>query len=97
MDMAAKKVSFGARPKAKASLEDWVETREVIESSALESQPDSQKQGLKPEKLPDHTVKMKRLTLDISEPLHRAIKSKAVAEGMTMVEMLRDLLDETYG
>lgn len=95
--MAAKKVSFGARPKAKAGLEDWVENREVVESLVPESQSDVHKQELKPEKLPDQVVKMKRLTLDIPEPLHRAIKGKAVAEGMTMVEMLRDLLDETYG
>ncbi len=41
--------------------------------------------------------KMKRLTLDLPEGLHRAIKRRAVDEGVTMVEMLRTLLEEQYG
>lgn len=40
--------------------------------------------------------KMKRLTLDLPEALHRAIKRRAVEEGVTMVEMLRTLLEERY-
>ena len=41
--------------------------------------------------------KMKRLTLDLPEGLHRAIKRRAVDEGVTMVEMLRTLLEQQYG
>jgi outer membrane biosynthesis protein TonB len=41
-------------------------------------------------------VKMKRLTLDISKPLHKAIKAKAVEEGISIVDMLRALLKEHY-
>jgi predicted DNA binding CopG/RHH family protein len=41
--------------------------------------------------------KMKRLTLDLPEGLHRAIKRRAVEEGVTMVEMLRTLLEQEYG
>ena len=41
--------------------------------------------------------KMKRLTLDLPEGLHRAIKRRAVEEGVTMVEMLRTLLEAQYG
>jgi predicted DNA binding CopG/RHH family protein len=40
---------------------------------------------------------MKRLTLDIPEELHRAIKRKAVDEGVTMAELLRSLLEQHYG
>jgi len=36
--------------------------------------------------------KMKRLTLDLPEGLPRAMKRRAVEEGVTMVEMLRTLL-----
>jgi len=36
---------------------------------------------------PDHTP----------EGLHRAIKHRAVEEGVTMVDMLRKLLEEQYG
>jgi predicted DNA binding CopG/RHH family protein len=41
--------------------------------------------------------KTKRLTLDLPEGLHRAIKRRAVEEGVTMVEMLRTLLEQEYG
>jgi hypothetical protein len=41
--------------------------------------------------------KIKRLTLDLPEGLHRAIKRRAVDEGVTIVEMLRRLLEERYG
>ena len=40
--------------------------------------------------------KMKRLTLDLPEGLHRAIKRRAVEEGVTLVDMLRTLLEEQY-
>jgi predicted DNA binding CopG/RHH family protein len=39
---------------------------------------------------------MKRLTLDLSEPLHRAIKKNAAEEGVTMARKLRALLSEHY-
>jgi predicted DNA binding CopG/RHH family protein len=42
-------------------------------------------------------AKMKRLTLDIPEPLHKAIKTRSVQEGVAMVDMLRELLDKHYG
>lgn len=42
-------------------------------------------------------VKMKRLTLDIPEALHREIKKNAAHEGITMVEKLRALLMQHYG
>ncbi len=41
--------------------------------------------------------KTKRLTLDLPEGLHRAIKRRAVDEGVTMVDMLRKLLQDQYG
>ncbi len=42
-------------------------------------------------------VKLKRLTLDLPETLHRTIKMRAVTEGLSIVEMLRDLLEREYG
>ena len=39
----------------------------------------------------------KRLTLDLPEELHRAIKLNAVQEGVTMAHKLRGLLIEHYG
>jgi predicted DNA binding CopG/RHH family protein len=48
------------------------------------------------EKVIEKAAKMKRLTLDIAKPLHKAIKAKAVEEGMPMVDMLRSLLEKHY-
>jgi predicted DNA binding CopG/RHH family protein len=46
---------------------------------------------------PTEKPKLKRLTLDIPEQLHRSIKGKAAQEGVAMVDMLRDLLEDKYG
>ena len=45
---------------------------------------------------PEPPTRMKRLTLDLHEPLHRAIKKNAAEEGVTMAEKLRALLSEHY-
>ena len=49
-----------------------------------------------PEKPEEPKEKVKRLTLDIPESLHRRIKGQAVMERVTMVEMLRELLEATH-
>ena len=41
--------------------------------------------------------KMKRLPFDLPESLHRAIKLRAVAAGVTIVDMLRSYLKNTTG
>ena len=83
--MTRKKVALSAKPTDKpASVDDWVAT------------PRSETEPVTPQAIAPKE-KMKRLTLDIPESLHRAIKSKAVAEGMAMVDMLRDDLMQKYG
>ena len=83
--MAAKKVSFNAKPKQEkpANIDEWVQSRDsktINPKSALEEAPE----------------KIKRLTLDIPESLHRAIKKKAVEDGETMADQLRSLLEKHY-
>jgi predicted DNA binding CopG/RHH family protein len=39
---------------------------------------------------------MKRLTLDISKDVHRAIKKRAADEGVAMVDLLREDLAQKY-
>jgi predicted DNA binding CopG/RHH family protein len=59
-------------------VEDWMDMVQDSEGPSLCS---------------DTTVdKTKRLTIDISEPLHRALKIKAVTDGVTMAEIVRELL-----
>jgi hypothetical protein len=42
-------------------------------------------------------ARIKRLTLDLPEGLHRAIKVSAAQDGVTMAEKLRALLLKHYG
>ena len=52
-------------------------------------------QGQDPE--PPPAAPIKRLTLDLPAPLHRAIKMRAVEEGTTILAMLQALLEQEYG
>jgi predicted DNA binding CopG/RHH family protein len=79
--MVAKKVSMGAKPKQSTKAMP-VDNRG--EKAVISTQP-------------NQLVKMKRLTLDIPESLHRAIKTRSVEKGVAMVDMLRILLDKHYG
>ena len=88
--MAGKKVSFGRKPGTvdkPVDLEEWVTNREALVEI---EHPLVSEAETKPEKI-------KRLTLDIPESLHKAIKLKATTEGVTMVNLLRELLEEHYG
>lgn len=83
--MPAKKVSMGKKPgfqEKPTGIEEWVANREGVQ---VEEQPKE-----------DQPVKIKRLTLDIPEGLHRAIKRKAVEEGVTMADLLRVLLEQHF-
>jgi len=41
-------------------------------------------------------IRIKRLTLDLPEPLHRVIKKNAAEEGVTMAQKLRAILMKCY-
>jgi hypothetical protein len=43
-----------------------------------------------------NSTRIKRLTLDLDETLHRAIKTNAAEEGVTMAQKLRVLLTDSY-
>lgn len=75
-------------------------TKKVAQKQAaevVEAQPVPLTDEPAKEQASEKAVKMKRLTLDISKPLHKAIKAKAVEEGISIVDMLRALLKEHYG
>ena len=52
-------------------------------------------QGQEP--VPPPAAPIKRLTLDLPAPLHRAIKMRAVEEDTTILAMLQALLEHEYG
>lgn len=41
-------------------------------------------------------VKMKRLTIDVSEELHRRIKSNCAVKGVKMADEIRTLLEQHF-
>lgn len=86
-----KQISFGAKPKVEPSLENWVENRDVPTP-----EPNTTPVKVEPAPVEETQLKMKRLTLDIPEELHRKIKGQAAIAGVTMVDMLRALLEEHY-
>ncbi len=87
--MAAKKVGFKPKPQNEQSgdLEKWVSDRELNEQSS---------HTVETNKPTEAKSKMKRLTIDVSEELHRAIKMRAVEQGVPMADMLRSLLENNY-
>jgi len=106
--MAIKKTALQARktttippkPSATEKIEQFVSgTAPTIATPKPETksgvqQIDSIVQGPQPK---TEKGKLKRLTLDIPEDLHRSIKMKSVSLGIPMVDMLRTLLDSNYG
>jgi hypothetical protein len=79
----------------KAKLKEQVAVEPVIAEPVItEAALDSKKGTSEPAS--EKATKMKRLTLDIAKPLHKAIKAKAVEDGVPMVDMLRSLLEKHY-
>jgi hypothetical protein len=103
--MPSKKVNFGTKPQKQPDVDAWVESRDAPTDKTVKKLPATKEQApatssktkAKAQGVVDKPDKdtLKRLTLDIPA-LHRRIKGKAVMEGVTMVNMLRELLEETY-
>ena len=90
---SGKKVAFTAKPQ-QAQLDEWVSATapEPASEAPLATAPEPA--------IPQSSiegVKMKRLTLDIPETLHRSIKLQAVTQSVSMVDLLRTLLEKEYG
>jgi hypothetical protein len=85
---SGKKITIPATPK-QAQLDQWVSATDLPDPIPTPS-------NLSSTPKPIDQPKMKRLTLDIPEDLHRSIKLKAVTQGVSMVDLLRTLLEENY-
>jgi hypothetical protein len=91
--MSAKKVNISKKPGARENpidIEQWV-------SDCPTGTGIANRDAVTPDPQQEQPEKMKRLTLDIPESLHKAIKRQAVDSGVTMAELLRDLLEQHYG
>jgi len=80
--MSTKKVSIGAKPTSKAAP---VSADDWVENRDAASQ------------APEATERMKRLTIDVPESLHRAIKRDCADRGNKIADEVRELLMQKYG
>ena len=101
--MAAKKVGFKPKPNNNRAgdVEKWVSERFAPDGREHEGVLSQQNAAVTPQNVVQTTPtetkpKMKRLTIDVTEKLHRAIKMKAVEQGTPMADMLRELLESNY-
>ena len=82
--MSGKKIAIGTKPTAKpapAPVDNWVESR-ASEGSQVEPE-EANEPG-------------ERLTVDIRESLHRAIKSQCAMRGSKIADEVRELLLQKY-
>lgn len=79
--MSAKKVPLGGKPTKRTAPTD---ADAWVESQGA------------PEAAVASTGKMKRLTIDISEELHKIIKTQCAMRGTKIVDEIRDLLAQKY-
>jgi predicted DNA binding CopG/RHH family protein len=77
--MAGKKVNFGAKP----ALEEKPSLDNWVETRQVEPAP------TEPE-----PEKMKRMTIDVPESLHRAFKTKTSADGKQMADLVRAWIED---
>jgi len=77
--MSGKRVGIALKPGVQRSADAWVGVQ----------QPASPSQGA-----PTTAPVIKRLTIDISEELHRRLKVKAATEGVRMADLVRVWISE---
>ena len=96
--MVTKKTALQAtRPSAAEKLEQFVSGNPSTIATKSQAKSKPAESIVQTPQIETEKTKLKRLTLDISEELHRSIKMKSVSLGIPMVDMLRTLLDKNYG
>jgi hypothetical protein len=92
----SKTVSIGKRPTARPSTEaidKWMEGK-AADGAGDPTPPPVVEKVASAEKV--SAPKMKRLTIDIPDSLHRRVKSRCGQDGLRMADVIRDLLDQRF-
>lgn len=92
----SKTVSIGKRPTARPSAEaidKWMEGKAADGAGDPAPAPVAKK-AAPVEKV--EPPKMKRLTIDIPDSLHRRVKSRCGQDGLRMADVIRDLLEQRF-
>ncbi|MES2709457.1 MAG: plasmid partition protein ParG [Verrucomicrobiota bacterium] len=89
-----KTVNIGMRPAARPTAEaidKWMEGNSAGAGEPGAESPPAAAGSVKPP-----APKMKRLTIDIPDSLHRRVKSRCGQDGLRMADVIRDLLDQRF-
>jgi hypothetical protein len=92
----SKKVKFGTAPGNTVNIDGWVSSRDAGAGEAPTENTPSVETNAPPPPPEPEPEKLKRLTLDIPQNLHKRIKSKAADEGVPMINLIRPLLEEHF-
>lgn len=94
--MSAKKVTIGAKPKRDpVAVDAWVGGGDR-ENASNPSPAQSEVVTHPATRAPAAAEPMKRLTIDISEGLHRRVKTGCAAEGAKIADVVREYLDKRF-
>jgi hypothetical protein len=91
----SKTVNIGKRPAARPSAEaidKWMESQESGAGVPATAAPQTTEAAEPNASAP----KMKRLTIDIPDSLHRRVKSRCGQDGLRMADVIRDLLEKRF-
>ncbi len=83
-----KTIAFGTKPESRITArnpDDWV--RDVESVAPAQTLPNSELTN----------EPMKRLTIDVSENLHRRIKMACARDGLKIADEVRSLLEKRFG
>lgn len=80
--MSGKRVAIGLKPGRERQADAWVARSEPSAAPVEEGAP---------------PAVTKRLTIDVSEDLHRTLKVKAAQEGVRMADLVRRWIEEGCG
>lgn len=85
-----KQVAFSATPPKPAALaaDDWVKTPRSVEENHVALP--------RVVTLPQAAEPMKRFTIDVTEELHKRIKSQCAQRGVKMADVIRDILEREF-
>lgn len=91
----SKTVNIGKRPAARPSAEavdQWIESQASGAGDPTANPPKT----VAPAESKVAAPKMKRLTIDIPDSLHRRVKSRCGQDGLRMADVIRDLLEQRF-
>lgn len=90
-----KTVPFKTPPKPVDPMDNWVTNRPSPD--VVEDRPSASVTPLhEPEVVTEPAEAMKRFTIDVSESLHKRIKSQCAMRGVKMADVIRELLEKEF-